>query len=238
MAPQSKLAPTKTALVTGANRGIGRAVAAGMAAKGFQVAVASRELTAGEEVARALGEGAFAVALDVTDDDACRRVVAQVVDRTGGLHVLINNAGVALDGEFDTAELPLERFDQAIRVNLRAPLLLSQLALPHMRRAGWGRIVNVSTGMSRLGEGMGGGWPSYRITKTGLNALTRNLAAELRDVDILVNAVDPGWVKTRMGGEGAPREVDAGAETIIWAATLPKGGPSGELLKDRRPSAF
>jgi NAD(P)-dependent dehydrogenase (short-subunit alcohol dehydrogenase family) len=107
-----------------------------------------------------------------------------------------------------------------------------------MLRAGWGRIVNLSTGMSRLGEGMSGGWPSYRITKAGLNALTRNLASELRGSNILVNAVDPGWVRTRMGGPGAPRSVEQGAETAIYAATLPDDGPSGELLKDGRPSPF
>jgi NAD(P)-dependent dehydrogenase (short-subunit alcohol dehydrogenase family) len=107
-----------------------------------------------------------------------------------------------------------------------------------MRQAGWGRIVNVSTGLSRLGEGMSGRWPSYRITKTALNALTRNLAAELRGSNILVNAVDPGWVQTRMGGPNAPRTVDQGADTVLYAAMLPDGGPSGELLHDRRPSPF
>jgi NAD(P)-dependent dehydrogenase (short-subunit alcohol dehydrogenase family) len=228
----------RIALVTGANRGIGRAVAAGLVARGYWVAIGSRDFTAGEEVARALGDGAFPIALDVADDDACRRAIAEVVDHTGGLQVLVNNAAVAVDGAYDTSQLPLDVFDYAVRVNLRAPFFLSQLALPYMRRAGWGRIVNVSTGLSRLGQGMSGGWPSYRITKTGLNALTRNLAAELRDTDILVNAVDPGWVKTRMGGAGATREVEAGADTILWAATLPPGGPSGELLKDRQPSAF
>jgi NAD(P)-dependent dehydrogenase (short-subunit alcohol dehydrogenase family) len=116
--------------------------------------------------------------------------------------------------------------------------LLIQLALPHMKQAKWGRIVNISTGMSRLAEGMSGGWPSYRITKTALNALTRNLASELRGSNILVNAVDPGWVKTRMGGPGATRTVEEGADTALFAATLPDDGPSGELLKDRRRSPF
>src|SRR5207247_4393035 len=114
--------------------------------------------------------------------------VALVAERAGALHVLVNNAAVAVDADHATADLPLDRFDLAVRVNLRAPLVLIQLALPHMRAARWGRIVNVSTGMARLGEGMGGGWPSYRITKTGLNALTRNLASELRGTGVLMNA--------------------------------------------------
>lgn len=228
----------KVALVTGANRGIGRAVAEGLAAQGFRVAVGARTLAEGEVVAKAIGNDAFAVTLDVADDAQCKAAIAEVVRKAGALHVLVNNAAIAADGEHDTASLPITQLDVAYRVNLRAPVLLTQLALPHLRKAGWGRIVNVSTGMSRLGEGMAGGWPSYRMTKTALNAFTRNLASELRGEDILVNAIDPGWVKTRMGGESAPREVSEGADTIVWAATLPKGGPSGALLKDRKPSAF
>jgi NAD(P)-dependent dehydrogenase (short-subunit alcohol dehydrogenase family) len=228
----------KVALVTGANRGIGQAVARGLAQRGARVVVAARDLAAGEAVARELGHGGFAVALDVADDASCQRAMATIAERAGGVDVLVNNAAVAVDENHATADLPLERLDEALRANLRGPLHLIQLALPHMLATRWGRIVNVSTGMSRLGEGMGGGWPSYRISKTALNALTRNLATELRGSGVLVNAVDPGWVKTRMGGPGAPREVEAGADTIVWAAALPDDGPSGELLKDRRPSAF
>lgn len=225
-------------MVTGANRGIGRAVAEGLAAEGAVVAVCARKLPEAEEAARAIGRGAFPVALDVAVDEQCREAVALVVKRAGGLHVLVNNAAVAADEQHPTAELPLDRFDLAVRVNLRAPLVLVQLALPHMRAARWGRIVNVSTGMARLGEGMGGGWPSYRITKAGLNALTRNLASELRGTGILANVVDPGWVRTRMGGGGAPRSVEQGADTIVWAAALPDDGPNGEFLRDREPSDF
>jgi NAD(P)-dependent dehydrogenase (short-subunit alcohol dehydrogenase family) len=227
----------RIALVTGANRGIGRAVAEGLAKLGATVAVGARDRAAGEAVARALPRG-FAVQLDVGDDASVARAVAEVVERAGGLHILVNNAAVALDDGASTAELPLARFDQAVRVNLRGPLHLIQLALPHMRRAGWGRIVNLTTGLSRLAEGMSGGWPSYRISKTALNALTRNLASELRGTGILVNAVDPGWVQTRMGGPGAPRTVQQGADTVLYAASLPDGGPTGELLHGRRPSPF
>jgi NAD(P)-dependent dehydrogenase (short-subunit alcohol dehydrogenase family) len=228
----------RVALVTGANRGIGRAVASGLAREGALVAVAARDAEAADEAAAAIGQRAFAVTLDVTDDDSCRGAVAEVVRRGGGLHVLVNNAGVFADGGHQTEDLPLEHFDATMRTNLRGPLVLIQLALPEMRKAGWGRIVNVSTGLSRLSEGMSGGYPAYRMSKTALNALTRNLAAELRDSGILVNAVDPGWVKTRMGGTGATRSVKQGAATIVWAACLPADGPSGELLHDRSPSPF
>jgi NAD(P)-dependent dehydrogenase (short-subunit alcohol dehydrogenase family) len=103
-----------------------------------------------------------------------------------------------------------------------------------MRRNGYGRIVNVSTGLAAL-EDMGGGSPGYRISKTALNALTRILASELRGSPILVNAVNPGWVQTDMGGSGATRSVEEGAEALVWAATLPNSGPTGGFFQDRRP---
>jgi NAD(P)-dependent dehydrogenase (short-subunit alcohol dehydrogenase family) len=228
----------RVALVTGANRGLGEAVARGLAAEGARVAVGSRDLAAGERVAKSIGGRAFAVALDVGDDASCRRAVEETVARGGGLHVLVNNAGVLLDDGVSTAEVSLDRFDRTLRVNLHGPLALIQLALPYMQRAGWGRIVNLSTGLSRLSAGMSGGYPGYRASKTALNALTRNLAGELGAGPIKVNAVDPGWVRTRMGGPNAPLAVEQGADTAIWAACLGDDGPTGELLRDRQPTAF
>lgn len=228
----------RVALVTGANRGIGEAAARALAGKGATVVVGSRELHAGEAVAHEIGGETFAVRLDVGDPASCRSAIDEVIRRCGSLHVLVNNAAVALDQDHRTEELPVERLDESFRINLRGPFLLIQAALPHMRAAGWGRIVNVSTGLSRLSEGMSGGWPSYRITKVALNALTRNLASELRGSGVLVNAIDPGWVKTRMGGAGAPRAPEEAGEEIAEACCLPDDGPSGELLLHGRSSAF
>jgi NAD(P)-dependent dehydrogenase (short-subunit alcohol dehydrogenase family) len=102
-----------------------------------------------------------------------------------------------------------------------------------MRRNGYGRIVNVSSGMGQLSD-MGGHSPGYRLSKTGLNALTRMLTSELAGENILVNSVCPGWVRTDMGGPGARRSVEEGADTPVWLATLPDDGPSGGFFRDRR----
>jgi NAD(P)-dependent dehydrogenase (short-subunit alcohol dehydrogenase family) len=103
-----------------------------------------------------------------------------------------------------------------------------------MRRNGYGRVVNISSGMGQLSD-MGGHSPSYRVSKTGLNALTRMLTAELGEENILVNSVCPGWVRTDMGGPNARRSVEQGAETPVWLATLPDDGPRGGFFRDRKP---
>jgi NAD(P)-dependent dehydrogenase (short-subunit alcohol dehydrogenase family) len=111
---------------------------------------------------------------------------------------------------------------------------LTQAALPRLRESGHGRIVNVSSGMGQLSD-MGRGAPPYRVSKAGLNALTRILANEEREHGILVNSMCPGWVRTDMGGPSAMRSVEEGADTGIWLATLPDGGPTGGFYRDREP---
>jgi NAD(P)-dependent dehydrogenase (short-subunit alcohol dehydrogenase family) len=151
--------------------------------------------------------------------------------------VLVNNAGVLLDMEaagdslFDAR---LETFEQTFETNVWGPLLLSQTLIPAMKERGYGRVVNVSSGMGQLSD-MGSGSPAYRLSKTALNALTRILAHELRSTNVLVNAVCPGWVRTDMGGPAAPRTPQQGADTITWLATLPDDGPSGGFFRDRKP---
>jgi NAD(P)-dependent dehydrogenase (short-subunit alcohol dehydrogenase family) len=128
----------------------------------------------------------------------------------------------------------LDRVREALEANLLGAWRLCEVAIPLMRRHGYGRIVNISTGLAAL-EDMGGGSPGYRVSKTGLNALTRILASELRGSGILVNSVEPGWVHTDMGGFRAPRPVEEGAEGAVWAATLSNNGPTGGFFRDRRP---
>jgi len=127
--------------------------------------------------------------------------------------------------------------EKTLETNLLGAWRVSQAVIPSMRKARYGRIVNVSSGMSTLDDlaQSGGGWPAYRLSKVALNALTILLASELRGENVLVNAACPGWVRTRMGGSGASRSVEQGADTPVWLATLPDGGPSGGFFQDRRP---
>jgi NAD(P)-dependent dehydrogenase (short-subunit alcohol dehydrogenase family) len=229
-------AVTRVALVTGANRGIGAGVARMLAAAGYVVGVASRVLEDGESVAESItadtGNHAFAVQLDVTDPTSVRSAVATVVARAGGLHVLVNNAG----GHYDAGATPSTVGDHAalaaLEVNLLGPWRLVREAVPHMRSAGWGRIVNVS---SRSGsfEHTWSDAPAYGVSKAALNMLTVQLANELEGTGILVNACCPGWVRTRMGGPDAERSTDEGADTPFWLATLADDGPSGGFFGDR-----
>jgi NAD(P)-dependent dehydrogenase (short-subunit alcohol dehydrogenase family) len=213
---------TRHALVTGGNRGIGRAVAAGLIERGLRVTLAARD--GGEAAARELG--CEAVAMDLADDGSLVRGVA----RLGEVDVLVNNAGVLWDeGLWDD---PCH-FDASFAVMVRAPYLLMRGLLPAMGARGYGRVVNVSSGWGSFAEGIGGGG-AYGPAKAALNALTVRAAAQAPR-GVKVNAMCPGWVRTRMGGAAAARSPEEGAETAIWLATLGEDGPSGGFFRDRRP---
>lgn len=226
----------RVVLVSGANRGIGLEVSRRLAAEGATVLVGARD---GAKATEAVGEisasghDARPKALDVTDGSSVEEAVRSIDEEFGRLDILVNNAGVALDKGQRGESIDLDVARETLETNLLGAWRLSQAAIPLMRRGGYGRIVNVSSGLGALEE-MGGGSPAYRVSKTSLNALTRILASELRGTGILVNSVCPGWVQTGMGGSVAPRPVEEGAETPVWAAMLPASGPTGGFFRDRR----
>ncbi|WP_406279071.1 SDR family NAD(P)-dependent oxidoreductase [Embleya sp. NBC_00896] len=224
------------ALVTGANRGIGHEVARQLARRGHTVLVGARSAEAAEAAAstlRAAGLDTHPLLLDVTDPAGVVRAAAVVEERFGRLDALINNAAITYDTWQRAATADLEVVAEAGDTNLYGPWRTVQAFLPLLRRSAHPRIVNVSSEAASL-TNMGGGTPAYTVSKVGLNALTRMLAAELRADRILVNAVCPGWVATDMGGPGG-RPPAAGAAGIVWAATLPDTGPTGGFFRDARP---
>lgn len=220
----------RTALVTGATRGLGRATAARLAELGYEVLVAGRDPD--ELVATAAELGCGGVDLDVADPSSIARLVEHLEAEGVELDVLVNNAGVSLiEGplRIDDADLAVE-----MATNLYGPWLLMRAFVPWMVDRGYGRVVNVSSEAGAFSDGPSLG--TYGVSKAALNALTVTVAAEVPSgVDVLINAVCPGWVATDMGGPSAPRTIDEGAEGIITAATLPAGGPHGQFLKDGTP---
>jgi NAD(P)-dependent dehydrogenase (short-subunit alcohol dehydrogenase family) len=224
----------RVALVSGGNRGIGLEICRQLAGRGIAVILGSRDEEGGKEAAENLPGNVVAHQLDVTDDESVDRLASSVEEEFGRLDILVNNAGISNDDGQRGVDADLYRVREALETNLLGAWRLCGIAIPLMQRNDYGRIVNISTGLAAL-EDMGGGWPGYRVSKTALNALTRILASELRGSGILVNSVCPGWVQTEMGGSGAPRPVEEGADTPVWAATLPKGGPTGGFFRDRRP---
>jgi NAD(P)-dependent dehydrogenase (short-subunit alcohol dehydrogenase family) len=225
----------RVALVSGGNRGLGREVARRLAEDRYAVVIGSRNLDKGRAAAAELGDNVNARRLDVTDPESIETCIREIDDLHGRLDVLVNNAGIEGGGwRTDATDVDLDEVRDTLEANLFGAWKLTQAALPLMRRNGYGRIVNLSSGMGQLAE-MGGHAPSYRISKVGLNALTRMLTAELDGENILVNSCCPGWVRTDMGGPNANRSVEEGGDTPYWLATLPDDGPRGGFFRNRMP---
>jgi NAD(P)-dependent dehydrogenase (short-subunit alcohol dehydrogenase family) len=224
----------RLALVSGGNRGIGLEVCRQLVERSYSVVMGSRDEEQGRSAAARLPDGVIVRQLDVADPESVDRLSRSIEEEFGRLDILVNNAAISNDEGQRGVDADLDRVKESLEANLLGAWRLCEMAIPLMRRNGYGRIVNVSTGLAAL-EDMGGGSPGYRVSKTALNALTRILASELRGSGILVNAVNPGWVQTDMGGSGATRSVEEGAEALVWAATLPNSGPTGGFFQDRRP---
>lgn len=231
----------KVAIVTGANRGIGLEICRQLAKhEDVQVLLTSRNSSAGKQAASELrqsGGDVHFLHLEVTDQNSIRRLAKEVADRYGRADILVNNAAVYLDSGLKVTEIDIGLMRQTLETNFYGPLRLCQTLIPLMLRNQYGRIVNLSSSMGALGT-MRGGALAYRASKTALNALTRVLASELQGQNILVNSVDPGWVRSDMGGPQARRTLAQGADTALWLALLPDDGPSGGFFRDRQPIAW
>ena len=230
------------ALVTGGNRGIGHEVCRALAARGHHVVLTSRDRARAEAAAEDLRRGGALVTahpLDVTADGSVATLRKAVVERFGGVDVLVNDAGVLPHGregawERSVLDEDVQALRDAFEANALGALRMAQAFVPLMVEQRWGRVVNVSSGAGQLDD-MQDGAPAYRVSKTALHAITRMLASATAGSGVLVNAACPGWVRTDMGGPQAPRSLGEGADTIVWLATLPDDGPSGQFFRDRQP---
>jgi NAD(P)-dependent dehydrogenase (short-subunit alcohol dehydrogenase family) len=216
----------QTALVTGANRGIGLEIARGLVDLDATVFAGVRDLDYD------VPDGTTPVELDVTDEGSIETAVDDVFSAGGRLDVLVNNAGVGGRGE-GMADLPTAEFDHVLDVNLRGPSVLAKHAVPHLLDGEAGRVVNVSSGVGILTDPIEDEMPAYRISKAGLDALTVSLDRTYGDEGLIANAVDPGWVATDLGGPQAPRDPEKGAETPVWLSRFGPDSPAGLFWKDR-----
>jgi NAD(P)-dependent dehydrogenase (short-subunit alcohol dehydrogenase family) len=228
------VAEQPVALVSGANRGIGREIAHQLAADhGFLVLAGARD----PEAAGAPDHEAITyVPLDVADQASVDRLADRVGSDPGRLDVLVNNAGIGGRTGYGArlADADLEDIKEVLETNLFGALRLTKAMLPLLEQSPHPRVVNVSSGAGQLDD-MNGGITGYRLSKVGLNALTRMLADDEAESRLLVNSMCPGWVRTDMGGPSASRSVEEGADTAVWLATLPDDGPSGGFFRDRKP---
>jgi len=218
----------KTALITGAYRGLGFEVARQLSARGYQVILTARQSAAGEAAAAKLNNASF-VELDINDAASIARAAREVEQ----LDVLINNAAVLASGDEDILLVPPELVLQTLITNSIGALRLAQVLVPHLLKRPGGRIVNVSSGGGQLSE-MGTWAPAYCISKTALNAVTCQLAAALAVKYVAVNSVCPGWCRTEMGGAEAPRSVAEGAAGIVWLAADAPQEKTGLFWRDRQ----
>jgi NAD(P)-dependent dehydrogenase (short-subunit alcohol dehydrogenase family) len=228
-----------TAIVTGANRGVGRGVVKQLVLLGYRTILTSRDELKGKLVVNELKQeiGTKPAAdliyhqLDVTDAESVKRLYDFVVANYEAADILVNNAAVLLDQCGRVIQTPVETYRTTMATNVYGPLLLCQTFIPLMIKRNYGRVVNVSSGAGQIGD-MINDMPAYRLSKIALNGLTLMLADSVRGTNVLINAGCPGWVRTEMGSPNAPRSIEEGAEGIVWLATLPDGGPHGGFFRD------
>ncbi|MFE4708327.1 SDR family NAD(P)-dependent oxidoreductase [Peribacillus simplex] len=223
---------TKVALVTGGNRGIGYELVKQLALEGFKVILTSRNPIMGHKIAKKLKKSDLDVSflvMDVDNQESILQAAITVNERYGRLDVLINNAGVYLDEDKKLVAMDPSILDKTMETNFFGVYLIRSF-IPIMEKQGYGRIINVSSeygGMSQLSyPGVG----AYKLSKLALNGLTQLLAGEVKG-DIKINAVDPGWVSTEMGGPSAPTTPKQAAESFLWLATIGSEGPNGKFFR-------
>lgn len=230
----------KTALVTGGNRGIGFAICQGLLEAGFDVFLTARNLEQGQAAVEKLSLGqaqVHLIKLDVSDDESIKSAVSQVSQLTDALDVLVNNAGIYPDEEANILTVSRDLLTKTMDTNTFSPIVITQAFIPLLEKAADPKVINISSGNGQL-DGISAGVPSYSLSKLALNGATILLAEALKTKGIAVYAMSPGWVKTDMGGEAAPRTPQEGADTAIWLATEATLQQSGKFFKNRAEQPY
>jgi NAD(P)-dependent dehydrogenase (short-subunit alcohol dehydrogenase family) len=238
----------RVALVTGANRGLGFAISQGLAERGIKVILAARDSKKGMQACSRLkrrGLDVYSEKLDVANKKSIQTAVKRIQGRFGRLDILVNNAGIMIDNQESILNLSWHTIHKSLQTNLMGPLRLCKSCIPLMKAGSYGRIVNLASTLGSLtdmadldSEAAMVRTPAYRLSKAALNCMTILIAQEVCDDNILVNSACPGWVKTDLGGNEAPLTPQQGADTPIWLATLPDGGPTGGFFRERKRIAW
>ena len=233
------LSQSKTAFVTGGNGGIGAAICAGLLNANFRVFLAARDPQKGQTVVDQLSsKGSIElIPLDITDDKNIQSAVAQVSQQTDKLDVLINNAGIYPDEGVDILTVSRDLLNRAMNTNTFSPIALTQAFVPLLEKSDSPKVINMSSGNGQL-EGISADVPSYSLSKMALNGATILLSRALKPKNIAVYVMGPGWVRTSMGGNAAPRSPAEGADTAIWLATDGTMAQTGKFFRDRTEQPF
>ena len=234
------MADKKIALITGANKGIGKEIARQLGTQGMTVLIGARDAERGEAAAAELREGgadARHIGVDVTDPDGLAAAAALVERDFGRLDVLVNNAGIALEGP--AGGLTLDLLRQTYETNVFGVYSVTEAFLPLLKKSDAGRIVNMSSELGSLTSNSDPEWGfaavkplAYNSSKAALNMMTVILAAQLKDTPIKINSANPGYVATDLNGNSGPRTVEQGATVAVHLATLPADGPTGGFFDE------
>lgn len=224
----------QVALVTGGNRGIGYELVKHLSLSGLNVILASRDHEMGNKAVQKLKElnlDVSCIEMDVSNHESITQAAITLNEQYGRLDVLINNAGVYLDENENILTMDPSILQKTMETNFFGVYHVMRSFIPLMEKQGYGRIINISSEYGAMSEMSSPGVGAYKLSKFALNGLTRLVAAETKG-DIKINAVDPGWVSSDMGGPSAPRTPREAAESILWLATIGSEGPNGGFFRD------
>lgn len=225
----------KVAVVTGSNKGIGLEICRQLAKNNIEVILTSRNEENGKKAVADLQAQNLNVKyhqLDVLDENSIKSLSDYIDKEYGKLDILVNNAGIFVSSSDGVLKGDITNIKVSMDTNLYGALLVSRYLVPLMQKQNSGRVINISSGMSQLST-MGSGSIGYRLSKLSLNAMTIILAHEVKENNILVNSVCPGWVQTDMGGANAQKTVEEGADTAVWLA-LVDNNLTGKFFRERK----